>query len=223
MSAVLRDDGRARKRDIDSGFGLRSRRSGSGARCTRLGCSSERSGLEPGDDRRSFGITAMCRPCVASARRWLGSSRTERDGCGTERVARNAVFFGNLAACGGSIDSSRGCRWSEGPRRGTKPREGQDAEPSGNVRSRVRTRRRSNAPKSTLRAGGAPRCTSATAGTGGSGQRGRERQGGNGHGDVVRLLARNSSRGMKRAARTTFSPPTERTACRSSGLGDGGV
>jgi hypothetical protein len=188
MSAVLRDDGRARKRDVDR------------LRVVDVpGWSALRSGSvwSPATTGDPSGSPRCVAP-VCLRKEVLGSSRTERDGCGTERVARNAVFFGNQAACDGSDDGTSGRRRSEGPRRGTKPREGQDAVPSGNVRSRVRTRRRSKAPKSTLRAGGAPRCTSATAGIGGSGQRGRERQGGNGHGDVVRLLTRNSSRGMKR-------------------------
>lgn len=75
--------------------------------------SSERIGLEPGDDRRSFGITAMCRPCVSSARRVLGSLRTERDGCGTELVVQHAVIFGFLR-CAAPRSTAREARRQEG-------------------------------------------------------------------------------------------------------------
>jgi hypothetical protein len=97
---------------------------------------------------------------------------------------------------------------AEGPRRGTKPREGRDAARSATVAVVIRTRRRSNAPKSALRGGGIARCSLATVDAVGSGPRDGERQGGNGHGDVVRLPARIPSRGVKRAARTASPPPT---------------
>jgi hypothetical protein len=181
------------------------RRSVSGARRRRV-CPS---------GRRAVSLPGGLREEVA------GPSRTERDGCGTELVVRTRLS----SDCRGV---RRLVRWlerpagrAEGPRRGTKPREGRDAGPIGNGRVRVRTRRRSNAPKSRLRVGGAPRCSSATVDAGGSGRRDGQRQGGNGHGDVVRLPARIPSRGVKRAARMTMSFSHRRSVRRSSGSGWG--
>jgi len=152
----------------------------------------------------------MDRSRVPSARR--GARAVTHGACTGRNGARHTSPRSSsdfLAACGASLDGSRG-RFgrAEGPRRGTKPREGRDAARSATVVVVIRTRRRSNAPKSTLRTGGIPRCSPATVGAGGSGRCDSQRQGGNGHGDVVRLPARIPSRGVKRAARTASPPPT---------------
>jgi hypothetical protein len=182
----------------------------SGGRCTRPVCSSEHAGTGA---RRLTGDSSESPRWIAPVRSPQGgrSGRHARSVYGAERSSLHipAFIFGFLAACGASLDGSRG-RFgrAEGPRRGTKPREGRDAARSATIAVVIRTRRRSNAPKSTLRAGGIPRCSSATVDASGSGPRDSERQGGNGHGDVVRLPARIPSRGVKRAARTACPPPT---------------
>jgi len=68
--------------------------------------------------------------------------------------------------------------------------------PAGNGRMASRTRRRSKASKPTLSSSGSPRSTLATEPIGRGERDGRERQGGNGHGDVVRLRSSGILRGV---------------------------
>jgi len=122
--------------------------------------------LVPGDDRWSFGTVVMRHPRLSARRDGLPCR--EHGGCGTELVACLPRFlFGFFAGV------RRIGRGRESPRSSGRTLEGNEAHgrtghaPTGNGRCRVRTRRRSNASKSTAPGFGAPKLL---AGNGGEGR-----------------------------------------------------
>jgi hypothetical protein len=162
----------------------------------------------PATTRCPSGWCAVSLPSI-SARRSSGRSRTDRGGCRTELVVRNAVVFGCSRRAAPRPTAREADRFER------KDLEGEQS-PGKDVMRLDRQRSRSSSglgggatPRSRRSAQvGFPRRSPATVDVRGSGPRDGERQGGNGHGDVVRLPARIPSRGVKRAARTACPPPT---------------
>jgi hypothetical protein len=178
--------------------------------------------LVPGDDARSFGIAR----CVAPGRSPRGgrSGRHVRIVMGAERSSSyesrfSSDFRGRAAPRQTAREARRECGRTS---KGNKAQGRTGCGSIGNGRARFRTRRRSNAPKSRLRSGGAPRCSPATVDVGGSGRCDGQRQGGNGHGDVVRLPARNSFEGCEKALRGRHVRLPPSIGLPVVGLGDGG-